>query len=274
MARRHLVSCLGLCTLLSAAVVPARAALVGHWAFNEAPGAGTAVDSAGGHNGTLSQGAAFVTGGVQGNAVQFGDGNAGGYKSVDIPLSMMQALSAGGNNDFAVSLWLNPTDAFTNYETIFDSPGRHLSTWIHSSANGNGDRIYYAFGQPTHAEGEQPFSPPPAWMTNAWQHYVLSYDATAQQLTAYRDGTQILSLTGVNAAGYNATWHIGGNPSTGGTSFDGLMDDVQVYNDPLTLAQVQFLFNNPGAEVPEPAGAAALAVIGLALAARRRRRPC
>lgn len=49
------------------------------------------------------------------------------------------------------------------------------------------------------------------------------------------------------------------------------MDDVQVYNDPLTLSQVQFLFNNPGAVIPEPAGAAAVADIGFALAARRRR---
>jgi ribonucleotide monophosphatase NagD (HAD superfamily) len=54
--------------------------------------------------------------------------------------------------------------------------------------------------------------------------------------------------------------------------YTGLIDDLQVYSHALSDADVQFIFDNPGSVVPEPAcGTLCVGAAALLLAARRRR---
>jgi hypothetical protein len=56
---------------------------------------------------------------------------------------------------------------------------------------------------------------------------------------------------------------------TGG--FNGLIDDVQLYDGALTAADIQYLDSNPGAALPEPATLSLLGLGGLAALLRRRK---
>ena len=54
--------------------------------------------------------------------------------------------------------------------------------------------------------------------------------------------------------------------------YPGLLDDVQVYNEALSAAEVASLYNSPGSVIPEPSTALlGLVSCGLLLVRRRRR---
>jgi len=82
---------------------------------------------------------------------------------------------------------------------------------------------------------------------NLWHLIVLTYDGTASGVCAlYIDGT--LDLTNVNSSAWTAT--VGaplqlGFTTLGGTlrDYDGLLDDVRVYNRQLTAGEVTSLYN-------------------------------
>ena len=80
-----------------------------------------------------------------------------------------------------------------------------------------------------------------------------------------------------NIAGTNPSLQIGGNPQTGNRTWDGLLDDVGIWNRPLTAAEVGVIYNaglqgnSLGTIIPEPSSIV-LAVFGLAFLGLRRRR--
>jgi hypothetical protein len=89
-----------------------------------------------------------------------------------------------------------------------------------------------------------------------WKHVVLTWtgSATATDAKIYVDGSEVSYGTTTNAVGSRAndgasTFYIG-NSSTLDRTFDGVLDDVRVYNYALTSSQVQALYQSGGAVVP------------------------
>jgi len=231
---------LTLTAALALATASASAGQIGWWKFDDTVGSSTAADSAGSNTGAINAGAAISTGGISGNALDLT--NPG---SVTIPSALLTAIGNAGGNGTA-SIWIKPT-AFGSYSTLFDSPGRNLSMWIDSPGVG-----YRGVGGSSSATTYSPL-----WTTGEWQHVGFVWQqAGGGSLTIYRNGVQTFSATGPGAVAstFNDVWTIGNNPSGGGSAFQGKIDDVQVYDSPLTSSQVAFLFNNPGAAVgvPEP----------------------
>ena len=72
---------------------------------------------------------------------------------------------------------------------------------------------------------------------NAWTHVALTYDGTTMQL--YVNGVLAASQarTGSIQASSNPLW-IGGN-SPYGEYFQGLIDEIRIYNRALTQAEIQ-----------------------------------
>jgi hypothetical protein len=58
----------------------------------------------------------------------------------------------------------------------------------------------------------------------------------------------------------------------GDKQFDGLMDDVQIYDYALNADLIGQLYEHPGSVIPEPTTLSLLALGGLAALRRRRRR--
>src|SRR5471030_2477369 len=84
-----------------AGVLLAQASLVAHWTFDEVSGA-TAHDSTGSFDGTLSGGAAFVTGGISGNAVSL-NGASTSF------VNMGTALPGFTSGNFSIVAWVKTT---------------------------------------------------------------------------------------------------------------------------------------------------------------------
>jgi hypothetical protein len=73
--------------------------------------------------------------------------------------------------------------------------------------------------------------------TSAWTHLAVTYDGAAVRL--FVNGVQVSSTASTGAIAVSTgALRIGGAP-TGSDFFRGLIDDVRIYNRPLTAAQIQ-----------------------------------
>jgi len=221
------------------------AQLRAHWRFDELSG-NVASDSAEGHSGTLANGAHFDTAvGASGGSVRI-------TRSTNDFVDMGDILDFGGAA-FSIQAWV---------KQIPGDVGNYLVAGRHHAGIVNGYIIALSagagYGIPGHAwfytsdtNGGEANS---TSIVNdgAWHQIVGVYDPTTAS-RVYVDGAPAEGIVG--PGGFNsipAPFLIGGvwfgGPVT--NAFEGWVDDVQVYCKALTDAEVQFLFDHPGSEVP------------------------
>jgi hypothetical protein len=201
--------------------------LVGRWKLDEANG-NTAVDSAGGDNNGTLNGPARVQGGYPGAKYP----NPG-------------ALRFDGDNDFvelgtnnlprnnarqSVAFWFNfttmPTDGAV---CVSMTDGPENNTRLKIGFNENRVMVWKS-------SGDNLASAPP--VAPGWHHYAYTYDGTTHRL--YIDG-MLRAMS--NAAADNGP---AGNARLGAIynnaeNYGGLLDEVRIYNRPLTPTEVTAL---------------------------------
>lgn len=78
---------------------------------------------------------------------------------------------------------------------------------------------------------------------NAWTHLAFTYDGATERL--YVNGVLVTSRAQTGAiSASNGVLHIGGD-SVWGEHFQGLIDEVRIYNRTLSAAEIQTDMNNP-----------------------------
>ena len=185
------------------------------------PGEGNANDVVGGHNGVLTNGAAFAAG-IVGQAFSF----SGSSEGVLIPYSTFTDFST--MSGWTIEAWINPTSFNNqNYPTIYskgywavslglNSGSGALESWI-NNANQLVGTISVPLGQ--------------------WSHVALVYDGTNRtfyvngRLAGSGSAPSITSDTSNSAIGSVATLD-------GRSSFNGLIDEVSIYNRALSFDEI------------------------------------
>ncbi len=215
--------------------------LIGEWSFDGADATGTlALDRSGnGNSATLTNGATF-TRGKFGQAIQFA--SASGQYAVT------------GN-----AAVLRPTTAVT------------LSTWIKTTTDGKdvagsgihgyglqisaGQIYWYTYGN---TNGYMHLAA--STLTNGnWHHIVGTWDGSGPTSVIYVDGVDISATLGgtlPTSLDYTqSAFYIGDDPGGGGGTFNGLIDEVRVYNRALSAAEVAQLYNLGGVTVNKSSAA-------------------
>ncbi len=204
--------------------------LVSYW-----PAEGNATDAAGGaNNGSLQNGTTFASGKV-GQAFSFD----GVDDVVTTPLTVNYTTGA------TFSAWIKTTDGQAGLIAggggglalrgmgLFIEPGATLNL-IGTSGNGT--------GQP----------PPnfnivgPSISDGNWHHIAGTWtgDTTANGAKLYVDGVQVGAATATSPITLDThPLHLGRHAQVGYDPFAGLLDEVQVYNRPLTSGEIQTLFS-------------------------------
>ncbi len=197
--------------------------LVGYWAMND--GTGTAVgDSSGnGYNGFFSGSVSWATG-KRGGAIDFAGGNINSNNST--PFNF-------GNNSFSVGAWFK-LDTTTSYKTIVSKGGFWANDEFVLYANSGVLYFYVDKG------GVKYYTPTISLATNVWYHAFGVYDGS--NINLYLNGAFVGQTAVSNLNIGNATNLRIGSGGGGSDAFDGLIDDVRVYNRALSAAEIAALY--------------------------------
>jgi glucose/arabinose dehydrogenase/PKD repeat protein/chitodextrinase len=196
--------------------------LVGAWAFSEGSGSTTADASGNGNVGTITN-ATWSTQGRYGNALSFN----GTSSVVRVPSAASLNLTTG----MTLSAWIRPTASQSGWRTIVQ---RQADAYFVTSSN---DQPMRPAGGGTIGGGVRFVGGPTANPLNTWTHVAVSFDGN--QLRLYVNGTQVATrgANGTIQTVANPLW-IGGNQPYG-EYFQGLIDEVRVYNRALTATDIQ-----------------------------------
>ena len=222
-----------------------------HWKFDEAPGATVAVDSQGNFNGTNSPtGASFVVGGRSGNALSLaraqsgfvGMGNVLSQTAGTYSIVAWVRTAPGDVQDNQVVMAKHTTGSRNGYFLLVNTTGGALTPAKASLVTGGP-------GVSSPTTGETPISTTSVNDGN-WHQVVAVHDLTTGTKKIYVDGAPVEDSKPVQPVTVNTTapFLIGG--AFNGTSinglFDGLLDDIQIYNRALADEEINCLYQNPG----------------------------
>ena len=227
-ARRPIVALLAVAAmayaLTSISSTPAATpGLVAAFAFDEGSGSMVADGSGSGNNGSVAN-TAWVAG-KYGQALSFN----GTSSRVTVPDSASLHLSSA----MTLEAWVNPATT--------------TAVWRDVIYKGNDN--YYLEG--TSDRGGRPGAGgtfgdtygTSALALNTWTYLAVSYDRTTIRL--YVNGTQVSTLAATGAIATSTNPLSIGSDSLYGQYFQGLIDDVRVYNTALTQAQIQTDMTTP-----------------------------
>ncbi len=214
---------------------PPGADLLGYWKLDEGRGTSAADSSPYGHHGTIF-GAAWVPGKIG------------------------QALAFDGVNDYAQI----PRDA-----GLDNLQGLTMAAWIYARANshwhvldkGDGDRRLYSEGTNRTLDGRIRYTGTHAYshsanntiLLNEWQHIAMTWSRATNTTRLYHNGAEVLYTTqdigtGAPQDDTDYPFTIGARGALGPVTFlNGLLDDVRLYNRPLSAPEIRARYDSVAA---------------------------
>ena len=212
---------------------------IAHWKLDDGAGT-TAVDSEGGHDGTLTNGPAWVAGQI-GDALNFDGVNeyvdVGTFDVSGSGLTMMgwfnaDTIPTSDGRIISKANGLNATDAWWQLSTTDSGANRYLRMRIKAGGTTT-----------TMADSTVNLS------TGQWYFAVATYDNASGAMKLYLDGAEVKSGThavgGAVDTGPAVPIAIGAN-GTAERFFDGILDDVRVYDRALNATEISDLFTGGG----------------------------
>jgi N-acetylneuraminic acid mutarotase len=206
-------------------------------------GDGNANDLVGKNNGTVPTGVTFapgVTGAAGDQAFRFNGSNALVDVGHDPSLNMTGSMT--------VSAWVNVQSLIANNYLFadFDSGGRLSQGSLGIDAGG---RFFWFQGNQTKSNDWVEPHGATAVSLNQWHHVAVVRDDNAKTITLYVDGLPDASVSyaGIPILALQGDKLLGGSgPGFPSDSFNGLLDEVGVYNRALSATEILGLFHSGG----------------------------
>jgi len=200
--------------------------LVSHWALDETSGT-TAFDSAGNNDGTLIGGPVWTDGQIDGGL---------SFDGIDDHVTLDGVCDdiAGGN--FSIAAWIksetvNPADQFIIALNTHDGGNRILmGTQAGSSTLSIAGAAWHDTGVTV--------------IDSSWHHVAYVVNNSSNTFTVYVDGSDVLSLPSGVPVAADDLMSLGQEYDGGSTGdfYQGLMDDVRVYDEALFDVDIQLLY--------------------------------
>jgi hypothetical protein len=204
--------------------------LIGHWPFDNKYD-----DVVGGNDGEPNDTMDFVSGIVGTKALQF-DGIA---DFVTIPPAALSEIY----NRVTISLWQFGGETQPSEDTIFeafdDEGVRVLGThtpW--------GNSVYFDAGNPDDGYDRINKSAEENEYKGQWNNWVYIKDAVSGDMELYLNGLLWHSGTGRDIPMYGATNFLIGAGVTDGQEYDGIIDDLRLYNYALSPTEVAVIYSD------------------------------
>ncbi len=276
--KKRQLSLVLLSAVCALAMVPAsRAALVIHYTFDGNTlgtlTGGTSIDNVVGTDGTFTSGTSGGSGTIVASGVAFGGNamrltpNADGDNLTAAPfiLTNFSAVGAGitGSVSYTAMAWVNFSSGAGD-NMIFGSTGNIAGDSLHHGSRAGmlhtghwGDDLGPDQGININSQ------------VGTWHHVAYTNDGGTQAQSVYFDGVLVIGPgAGGNAGGMNVNNALAIGTSNNSGSFNGMLDEVRIYNTLLTQAEIQTAMTL----VPEPTTATFAGLLALSGLMLRRRR--
>jgi hypothetical protein len=221
--------------IIVTATPPTGPGLVAAYPFNEGSGTTVFDVSGNGNNGTIS-GATWTTSGMYGDALVFNGANA--------LVTINNSTSLQLNSAMTLESWVNPSTMNNMWQdVIYKGNDNYYLEGV--SANGSVPAVGGTFASMS-------LFGTAALPVNTWTHLAATYDRTTMRL--YVNGVQVVSQAQTGAIATSANpLQIGGD-SFYGQYFQGVIDEVRVYNRALSAMEIQTDMNTPLGNSPTAPG--------------------
>jgi Tfp pilus assembly protein PilX len=202
-----------------------------HWKLDETSGT-TAVDSVGGHDGTLNNGPVWSTGQIDG-ALDFDGSNDAIRVTHADTLSLTETMT--------FTAWVNASSFGSTYQTIIAKDG-----------GGGGSNYYFGTWQQELVFGffsggffREVFTSGLNLQPGTWYHLAASFNNSMNLVLLYLDGVPVQKgeLT-FSPTAVTADLSIGRSPD--GEYWRGLLDDVRIYDSVLPASEIADLYTAAG----------------------------
>ncbi len=225
-------------TVNESSTTPAPSDLLGYWKFDENSGI-TAYDSSNyGNNGSLINGTAWDTG-SNGSSVKFDGSNDYVNCGNDTSLNPSESIT--------ISAWIKvDSETPAAYPRIVDkgNGSSGFSFYIDDKLNA---LKYVVYGQKALRSKNNVIN------SGSWQHVALVYNSSAQQVDFYVDGINAGTTYNYSPTPYdssNSDFIIGMRGFDNARNFRGHIDEVSIYNRPLTSTEINNLFEESDNAAP------------------------
>lgn len=228
--------------------------LVGYWTMNETSG-DTLVDrSTNGNDGQWNDATDNIitteaAAGAVGGALDFENGD-------DAYVTVSPSASINDTAAQTVCLWFNTESFLSGYKALVDKSDASDVGW-NVYLYGAGERIGYYTRRGGYVELANG-----SMIQDQWQHFCGTWDGSDGfgGITMYLDGVaQAGSYTGDNSGSTMSDaandLYFAGGPSDGGNGFDGLLDNIMIFNRELDATEVAAIYNGQAASVLGAEGA-------------------
>ncbi|MEN8681316.1 MAG: LamG domain-containing protein [Akkermansiaceae bacterium] len=262
-------SIIGAVALAAALPAATQGALVSHYTLDDTS-SGIAVDSVNGNNAVWQNGTntnlANVAGQIGGAADLTDAGGAAANNFFQLNLPQLV-----GANGISISLWINNRNQTSSgYNGIFMTRtfnGATNNSWGLAIENNGNERFDARVNGPGIDSADGLLTD-----DGNWKHLTLVWDGVAQTATQYINGVETAtgaSIAGPIAGPDSGPWYIGYDDCCGNTrDFDGAIDDIMVFDNALSAAEVDGIYQ--AGIVPEPSTSLLGLLSGLFLLRRRR----
>jgi hypothetical protein len=231
--------------LLLSMAVNASAELVGYWKFDEGSGTIAADSSAHGNDGALSGNVTWVDGQV-GGALDF-DGSG---SFVEIPHDSSLSIT----DEITVAAWTYMRAGASGEMAIVSKGGWAANDLPYELTETAGSDIFWQFYDDGGRDTCSPLSP----AVDEWHHIAGTYDGTI--FKCYIDGVLADEWAYAGKMPQNTASVTLGRRSRGGTFFNGIIDEVMIYDHALAEDEIPNIMAGVGdfgsARGPDPADGA------------------
>ena len=150
---------------------------------------------------------------------------------VELPFRVDQSIRSSG---FSAAMWVQANQVEGN--------GNNPLILLSSNDGGNDWSLGIKGGLPFIRTGELELSTPQQLFSSQWIHMVAVFDPNRDQCQVYVDGVPAL-LKSMDLDVSSSRLVIGADPD-GSNPFDGLLDDLRIWNRPISQDEVNLLFGN------------------------------
>jgi chitodextrinase len=242
-------------TVNNAVLPPPTTGLLGYWPFNEDSGSVADDVSGNGNKGTIT-GATWVSGYI-GSALNF-NGTTNAVATGAIPLGAT----------FTISAWVN---ASATRQTAFGRIAEtEYNTGLYLGVNAAGTSFKFIVNDSQGSTGTCGASYGCAeggTVSSGWHLITGTYDGATARL--YVDQSQVASDTFTPPESQSLPFHIGVSSEGSGSGWNGVIDEVRLYNLTLSAAQIDSIYDYTGgpADTTPPTVPGNLTAVGISTSA-------